>query len=60
MVLDTTAGSGDTPGAGPAIVLCSAAAASRFVIAGKDLDQNVKQTASKIAVEVVQRFKPTS
>ena len=46
-----TADSGKTPGAGPAIVLCPAAAAARFVIAGKDLDQNVKQTASKVAVE---------
>jgi hypothetical protein len=57
--LKTTANSGKVPGAGLAIVLCPAAAAARFVIAGKDLDQNVKQTASKVAAEVVQRIKQT-
>jgi hypothetical protein len=29
------------------------------VIASKDLDRNVKQTASKIAGEIVQRTNPT-
>lgn len=57
--LNTTADSGKVPGAGPVIVLCPAAAAARFVIAGKDLDQNVNQTASKIAAEVVQRIEQT-
>jgi len=53
--LNTSASSGNTSGVGPAIVLCPAGAAARFVIASKDLDQNVKQTASKIAAEVVHR-----
>ena len=58
--LNTTADSGKAPGAGPTIVLGPAGVAVRFVIAGKDLDRNVKQTASKIAAEVAQRAKPTS
>lgn len=57
--LNTTADSGKAPGAGPTIVLGPVGLAARFVIAGKDLDRNVKQTASKIAVEVVQRTKHT-
>jgi hypothetical protein len=56
--LNTTATSGKGPGAGPMIVLCPAGAAARFVIAGKDLDKNVKQTAAKIAGEVVQKCEP--
>lgn len=57
--LNTTADSGKAPGAGPTIVLGPAGLAARFVIAGKDLDRNVKQTASQIAEEVVQRTKQT-
>ena len=57
--LNTTADSGKAPGAGPTIVLGPAGVAARYVIAGKDLDRNVKQTASKIAAEVVQRTKQT-
>jgi len=57
--LNTTADSGKAPGAGPTIVLGPAGLAARFVIAGKDLDRNVKQTASKIAGEVVQRTRGT-
>lgn len=53
--LNTTADSGKAPGAGPLIALNPAAGAARFVIAGKDLNRNVKQTASKIASEVVER-----
>lgn len=56
--LNTQADSGKAPGAGPTIVLGPVGVAARFVIAGKDLDRNVKQTASKIAAEVVQRTKP--
>jgi len=56
--LNTTADSGKAPGAGPAIVFGPAGVAARFVIAGKDLDRNVKQTASKIAEEVAQRCEP--
>lgn len=53
--LNTTANSGKLPGAGPMIVLCPAGAAARFVIAGKDLNRNVKQTVAKVAAEVVAR-----
>lgn len=53
--LSTTAHSGKLPGAGPMIVLCPAGAAARFVIAGKDLNRNVKQTAAKVATEVAAR-----
>ena len=53
--LNTTADSGKAPGAGPMIVLNPAAGAARFVIVGKDLNLNVKQTASKISTEVAQR-----
>ncbi len=57
--LNTDADSGKAPGAGPTIVLGPVGLAARFVIAGKDLNRNVKQTASKIAGEVVQRIKQT-
>lgn len=53
--LNTTANSGKLPGAGPMIVLCPAGAAARFVIASTDLNRNVKQTAARIAGEVVAR-----
>lgn len=55
--VSTTADSGKTPGAAPTIVLGPAGAVARFVIAGKDLTRNVKQTASRIAEEVAQRTK---
>lgn len=55
--LHTKADSGKAPGAGPTIVLGPAGLAARFVIAGKDLERNVRQTASKIAEEVAQRTK---
>ena len=58
--LNTTADSGKAPGAGPTIVLGPAGVATRFVIAGKDVNRNVKQTASTIAAEVVQRTKRTT
>lgn len=54
--LTTTADSGKAPGAGPMMVLCPAGAAARFVLAGQDLDRNVKQTASKIAGEITKRM----
>ncbi len=55
--LSTTADSGTAPGAGPMIMLGPAGLAARFIIAGNDLDRNVKQTAAKIAEEVIQRSK---
>ncbi len=53
--LNTAADSGKAPGAGPTIVLGPAGVAARFVLAGEDLNRNVKQTAAKIADEVVKR-----
>ncbi|MFO1512834.1 MAG: DUF4410 domain-containing protein [Verrucomicrobiota bacterium] len=49
------ASSGKTPGSAPMIERHPAAVAARFVMAGNDLSKNVKQTASSIAEEVVQR-----
>jgi hypothetical protein len=55
--ISTAADSGKAPGAGPTIVLGPAGVATRFVIAGQDLDRNVTQTALKIVAEVVERTK---
>lgn len=49
--------SGKAPGAAPMIERHPAAVAVKFVIAGKDLDKNVRQTAAQIAREVVERTK---
>ncbi|HEY5913557.1 MAG TPA: DUF4410 domain-containing protein [Verrucomicrobiae bacterium] len=51
----TDATSGDTPGAAPTLVLGPYGAAARFVMAGKDLDKNVKQTAARIAERMAKR-----
>jgi hypothetical protein len=53
--IDTHADSGKTPGAAPTIVLGPYGAAARFVMAGKDPDKNVKQTASKITAGIARR-----
>jgi len=50
--LSTTADSGKAPGAGPTIVLGPAGVAARFVLAGEDLNHNVRQTAASISEEV--------
>jgi hypothetical protein len=50
--LATEARSGQTPGAGPTLAFGPYGAAARFVMAGQDLDQNVRQTASQIATRV--------
>ncbi|HKQ39720.1 MAG TPA: DUF4410 domain-containing protein [Verrucomicrobiae bacterium] len=57
--LTTTADSGKAPGGAPMIVLGPIGLTARFVIASQDLDRNVKQTASKIAGEVLLRTKHT-
>jgi hypothetical protein len=57
--LDASANSGKAPGAGPMIVFGPAGVAARFVIAGKDLDKDVKHAAAKIAAEVVERANRT-
>jgi len=51
--VDTNAHSGKLPGA--AVTLNPYAAAARFVLAGKDLDRNAKDTAGKIADQVKAR-----
>jgi hypothetical protein len=51
--LDTTAASGPLPGA--VITLNPYVAAVRFVLAGHDLEGNVKQTADQIAADVAAR-----
>ncbi len=53
--VNTDASSGKTPGAAPTLIIGPYGAAARFVIAGKDLDRNIKQTAAKIAEQVIQR-----
>ncbi len=53
--IDTHADSGKTLGAAPTIVLGPYGAAARYVLAGKDLDNNVKQTALKITAEIARR-----
>jgi hypothetical protein len=50
--LATEARSGQTPGAGPTLAFSPYGAAARFVLAGQDLDQNIRQTASQIATRV--------
>ncbi len=51
----TDAASGNKPGAAPTLVLGPYGAAARFVMSGKDLDKNVKQTAAQIAARMASR-----
>jgi len=48
----TDASSGSAPGSAPTLVLGPYGAAVRFVMAGSDLDKNVKQTAAKLAEQI--------
>ena len=50
-----SASSGKLPGAAPMIERHPVAVATRFVMTGNDLNKNVKQTASQIAKEVLER-----
>jgi hypothetical protein len=52
----TDASSGSKPGAAPTLALGPYGAAARFVMAGQDLEKNVKQTAAQITAQVTQRF----
>jgi hypothetical protein len=52
----TDANSGSAVGAAPTLVLGPYGAAARFVMAGQDLDKNVKQTATQITAQITQRF----
>jgi hypothetical protein len=47
----TEAKSGSKPGAAPTLVLGPYGAAARFVMAGQDLEKNIKQTAAQIAAQ---------
>ena len=53
----TDASSGNKPGAAPTLVLTPYGAAARFVMAGGDLDKNVKQTAASIAAQMTRRIR---
>jgi len=48
----TDASSGHKPGAAPTLVLSPYGAAARFVLAGHDLDKNIKKTAAEIAQKI--------
>lgn len=56
----TDATSGDKPGAAPMLVLSPYGAAARFVLAGRDLDTNVKQTAAQIAERMAKRVQQSN
>ncbi len=56
----TDANSGDKIGAAPTLAFGPYGAAVHFVKAGKDLDKNVKDTASQIAAQIAQRVRPAS
>ncbi|HOY57865.1 MAG TPA: DUF4410 domain-containing protein [Verrucomicrobiota bacterium] len=49
----TDASSGSKPGAAPTLVLSPYGAAVRFVMAGQDLDRGARQTAARIAEQVL-------
>jgi Domain of unknown function (DUF4410) len=51
----TDATSGSTAGAAPTLALGPYGAAARFVMAGQDLEKNVKQTAAQIAAQLTKR-----
>ena len=52
----TDASSAKAPGGAATIALGPWGAAARFVLAGQDLERNVKQTASQIAERLAKRF----
>jgi len=54
----TDAGSGSKPGAAPTLVLGPYGAAARYVMAGKDLEKNVRQTAAQIAAQLAKHMQP--
>ncbi len=56
--LAADANSGSKVGAAPTLVLGPYGAAARFVMAGKDLDKNVKQTAKAMATRLAERVQP--
>ncbi len=58
--IDADASSGSKPGAAPTLVLGPYGAAARFVMAGSDLEKNVKQTAAAIAARISKRAQELS
>ena len=52
----TDASSGKAPGGAATMALGPWGAAAKFVLAGQDLERNVKQTASQIAARIAARF----
>jgi hypothetical protein len=58
--VETDAKSGKAPGGAATIALSPWGAAAKFVLAGHDLEKNVKQTASQIAERIAKRFEPKS
>jgi len=56
----TDATSGSSPGAAPTLVTGPYGAAARFVMAGSDLEKNVKQTAAKITEEISKHVQPAN
>ncbi len=57
--ISTDATSGQKPGAAPMLVLSPYGAPVRFVMAGKDLEKNVKETATRIAEQMGKRINET-
>lgn len=55
MTNTASASSGKLPGAAPMIERHPAAVAAKFVLAGNDLNKNVKQTAARIVAAVIKR-----
>lgn len=56
----TDATSGDKPGAAPTLAFSPYGAAARFVMSGKDLEKNVKQTAAQIADRMAKHIQPAN
>ena len=56
--VETDAKSGKAPGGAATMALSPWGAAAKFVLAGHDLEKNVKQTASQIAERIAKRFEP--
>ena len=54
--ISTKATSGDTPGGAARVAVSPWGAAAKFVLAGQDLERNIKQTASQIAERIAKRF----
>lgn len=52
----TNARSGDLPGVGPTLVFSPYGAAARFLLAGTDLERNVRETARKIREALMQEI----